>query len=423
MTAKNDSARVKLYDEIEQEFIDGFQAAGIRFSPRNADQPTRDQLLKRLRNGGARFRNGSASVSTGQISSACMACTGDLGSKTFLLSVQCHRDCYYCFNTNQGDFEKHRWSVNDWQSELDAFDRSLDAKTPVTHIALTGGEPLIHLDETIRFFQEVRYRYPDIHTRLYTSGDLLDTEILKALEATGLTEIRFSVKLEDPPGLRGKVLDLIRRAKPYIPQVMVEMPVIPGTRPQMEALLKELDDIGIFGINLLEFGFPLHRWDEFSSRGLTVKNPPFEVLYDYGYAGGLPIFGSELLALELLDFALRQNLTLGTHYCSLANKHRDQILTTNRPFANVNPVYCLDDSDYFIKTAVVFGQDRTRLLAALRKRGSIPYYDDPGDGSLQINPRDMPSFSGLDLDFYISFNVVETHEGEPSFRELKLQRV
>ena len=44
---------------------------------------------------------------------------------------------------------------------------------------------------------------------------------------------------------------------------------------------------------------------------------PFPVLYDYGYAGGLPLAGSELLCLELLEYALDEGLSLGVHYLSL----------------------------------------------------------------------------------------------------------
>ena len=47
------------------------------------------------------------------------------------------------------------------------------------------------------------------------------------------------------------------------------------------------------------------------------KNPPFEVLYDYGYAGGLAVAGSEQACLELVLFALEKGLSLGVHYLSL----------------------------------------------------------------------------------------------------------
>jgi pyruvate formate-lyase activating enzyme-like uncharacterized protein len=406
-----------LYNDIESEYITRFKREGIVFSKCHEGAGERQHLIERLRSKGAVFRNGEASIHLNRISPACIACTGAPGSKTFLLSVQCHRNCYFCFNPHQADYEKYRVDMNDWEHELDLL---LETGTPMTHVALTGGEPLAHRDEMLRFFKEIRKNYPHAHTRLYTSGDLLDIPTMKALEDTGLTEIRFSVKLDDPVDLRETLLATIRQAKVSIPQVMVEMPVIPETDAEMEELLRQLDEIGIFGINLLEFGFPLHRWTEFARRGFRIKNPPFEVLYDYSYAGGLPVWGSELLALRLLDFALDESLTLGIHYCSLANKHRDQIYTMNRPYAQNNPVYHFDEDDYFLKSMVVFGADCQRVRTVFEHLPFVRYVEDPTDASLQFNPRDRGFLKDVDVDLYVSYNVIEERADGPIIRELKL---
>ena len=87
----------------------------------------------------------------------------------------------------------------------------------------------------------------------------------------------------------------MRVAKRHIPSVMVEMPVIPGSEQHMHKLFRAFQEVGIDGINLLEFCFPFCNWDEFSKRGFMLKNPPFEVMYDYDYSGGLAVAGSEAL--------------------------------------------------------------------------------------------------------------------------------
>ena len=127
----------------------------------------------------------------------------------------------------------------------------------------------------------------------------------------GLDEIRFSVKDDDAPEQQGRVIAAMRLAKGFIPSVMVEMPVIPGARTHLQQLFRQFEDVGIDGINLLEFCFPFCNWDEFARRGLTLKNPPFEVMYDYGYSGGLAVAGSEELALELMLWALGEGLGFG----------------------------------------------------------------------------------------------------------------
>ena len=410
-------SRIRLYDEIEKEYILSCQEQGVQF----AQPPNPRKRLKRIQHlakKGALVRNKAASVSINAISDACIACTGGSGSKTFFLSLQCNRNCYFCFNPNQQDFEKHLSQINDLEKELNEL---VQQGRHMTHIALTGGEPLLHPKETIRFFASVQDHYPGIHTRLYTSGDLLDDDLLEQLHNVCLTEIRFSVKLDDAEELQKRTLENIRRACGSIPQVMVEMPVIPGTEKEMRALLRELDAIGIFGINLLEFCFPRHNWEEFEQRGFRVKNPPFPVLYNYGYAGGLPIAGSDELALALVEFALEEKLAMGVHYCSLENKHRDEIYQANMRFAQRLPCYDLDREDFFLKSIVVFGDDVAKVRNAANRRGAIPFEEDPEDHSLQFHPQFLPNLRHVDAQFYTSYNVIEYHEGESYVRELKLE--
>jgi pyruvate formate-lyase activating enzyme-like uncharacterized protein len=319
----------------------------------------------------------------------------------------------------------------------------------MTHFALTGGEPLIHPEESLRFFRKVRACYPETYTRLYTAGDLVTAELLKQLQAVRLDEIRFSIKLDDTKELQSQTLANIGLARNYVPQVMVEMPVIPGTEVEMRTILLELDRLGAFGINLLEFCFPRNNWEEFNHRGFKIKNPPFPVLYNYGYAGGLPVAGSEELALDLIEFALDEKLDLGVHYCSLENKHRDKTHRQNMPFAKKLPFHELDPEDFFLKTIVVFGDDAATVSAAAgragaslpkpsqakrkKKRGKakqsapvrtpIPYEFDPDDNSLQFHPQYLPKLHHLDVQFYRSYNVVE-YKGSDSFvRELKLEPI
>jgi len=116
-------------------------------------------------------------------------------------------------------------------------------------------------------------------------------------------------------------------AKEYIPDVVVEMPVIPGTLDEMKKLLNELNQIEITGINLLEFLYPWVNPEEYKKRGFKVKHRPYEVLYSYTYPGGLPISGSEEECLELLLYALEKKFKMGVHYCSLENKLTSQYIT------------------------------------------------------------------------------------------------
>ena len=128
------------YRAIEDEFVAQLAEGGIGFAPRDAARTAERAARERLRRRGARFMNGEASISCGFVSSACEACVGGQGSKTFFISLACPRNCYFCFNPNQEDYAYFLEHDVDWRRAFDEFAASVDE---VTHVGLTGGEPLL----------------------------------------------------------------------------------------------------------------------------------------------------------------------------------------------------------------------------------------------------------------------------------------
>lgn len=168
-----------------------------------------------------------------------------------------------------------------------------------------------------------------------------------------------------------------------------------------------------------------------------MRKRPYDVLYNYWYAGGLPVAGSEEECLHLMAFAAERGLRLGVHYCSADNKNTGQIYQQNLPFlqdaelARRLPWLCFDQTDFFLKSAKAFGQD-----AAPWPRGS-------GKGALR-RASTSPSRSWSSLwesafavqgafpraELARSWNVLEPEEGagsdaSPAFRvrELKVERI
>lgn len=404
------------YDAIQREYIDSLAGFGVDFASRDADLPQRQALLKQLRSRGARFRNGGASISTGPLSSACVACADDPGSRTFYLSLACNRDCYFCFNKNQVNYEADRLLKKNWRQEVDEF---LEGAVPVTHVALTGGEPLLHVQEALAFFAHVHEAAPQAHLRLYSDGDFLDEGLAKQLADAGLQELRLSVK-PDEPGAFEEAIRRLAMAKQFIPDVMVEMPVAPDMLEDMKGLLLGMNAIGAFGINLLEFGYPMGDWAPFAARGYQIANPPFAIPYEYSYAGGLPVAGSELACLQLLDWAMDQGLELGIHYCSLENKNRMQMHQQNTQARLDGALWLFDDEDFFWKTAKVFDGDMA-VTKQLLKAAGVPYQEDPDEESLQFHPRHLPLVAGAGTLPAISFNVLENYPEGIAVRELALR--
>ncbi|HIW75756.1 MULTISPECIES: radical SAM protein [Gordonibacter] len=367
------------YAAVGERYVRELERKGLVFAEANAGASRCAELRAELAARGVQVRNAGASLSVGHLSPACVECTGNRGSETFSTTFKCHRDCYFCFNHNQPDYEKFFREGCPWEETLA---RSAAENESLACVGLTGGEPLLDLENALRLLKRTDEVWPDAHTRLYTSGDLLTEESATLLQAAGLDEIRFSVKDDDAPDQQDRVIAALRLAKRFIPSVMVEMPVIPGAKEHMQDLFRRFQEVGIDGINLLEFCFPFCNWDEFARRGFVLKNPPFEVMYDYGYSGGLAVDGSEELILELMQWALDEGLTFGMHYCSLENKHRSEIRQKNEPAAHAHPCLTFDESDFFLKTAKVFGPDIPVARPVLEAAGCTDFMEDTDEDSL-----------------------------------------
>ena len=354
-----------VFDEVAAEYEQTVSDFGLSFE-RKESQPRSKRFespVWECENCGKSLRGGN-----GWISPGCLACRTGEKTVTFFISLKCPKNCYFCFNPNQEDYELYRRSCRDAVGELEA---AHTAGAVLDCIALTGGEPLLHFEETLEFFRRARELYPQAHTRLYTSGYGLDEHGMDALRESGLQEIRFSVKLEDDEAERRAIEERMREAVDRIPDVMVEMPVIPGTLDEMKDLLVKLANFGLKGINLLEFCFPLNNAEEFSKRGFSLRKQPFDVLYNYWYGGGIPVAGSEAEALELMRFAREQNLDLGVHYCSSDNKNTGQLFQQNSMLPQLQAAtgrylaYRFDGYDHLIKCAKAFGPSVERVHRAL----------------------------------------------------------
>ena len=213
--------------------------------------------------------------------------------------------------------------------------------------------------------------------------------------------------------------DHIALACEYIPNVMVEMPVLPDTLEEMKDVLLRLEELDIFGINLLEFCFPLNNIETYREKGYKIKARPFRVLYDYWYAGGLPIAGSELICLDLIDFALEKGLKLGVHYCSLENKHTGQLYKQNSRHRLPARIH-FSQRDYFLKTAKVFGEDIPAVKQTLDKAGYSEYALNEEQSSLEFHVNQISSLKKLNVDVGIASHVVEARGDETVLRELKV---
>lgn len=427
------------YVDIEQRFRESVSSQGLPFgqigdrvSPEEARRtgragcmregaPVLPEGLAAYRGRGLVIANDGKSYFANWQSEACANCRLGLNAKTFLFSTQCPRRCFFCFNPNQIEHSRSAGFMHDAVKELEEFH---GRGRECTHLALTGGEPLIHAEETVRFFQRARELYPEAHTRLYTSGAFLDEPLMRRLGDAGLREIRFSIKTEDEPAAMEGTLAVIDRSKSYVPDVMVEMPVVPGELELMKRLLVRLDGLGVAGINLLELGYPFANAEAFARRGLGIKPDPLRVLYNYQYAGGLPVAGSEEACLLLLEFALDEGLRLGVHYCSMENKFSGQVYQQNAPHTKRFPPCVMSQKDHFLKSALAFGDDAACAAKLFRDGGASGARRREEVDALEFSPDCIALLAGEfpDMEVALSYSVVELREGSWVQREVRIDR-
>jgi uncharacterized protein len=408
----------QIYNDINENFRQQILAYGLPITDQTYFD-VYDKDIQKLEAQGLKISNDHKSLTKGWVSPSCITCRKGTGTATFLISTQCPRNCYFCFNPNQHNYEYFLSHQHNVVEELEAeYKRGVIFKD----LALTGGEPLLHKEETAAFFRHAKRLYPKAYARLYTCGAYLDEDYLQILKSVGLDEIRFSIKTDDPLDAQKAILNKIHLSKDYIPNVMVEMPVFPDNLEQMQELLLDLDEIGVKGINILELCYPFNNTEEFAKRGYQIKSTMYRVLYNYWYAGGLPIAGSEENCLRLLQFALDKQLKMGVHYCSLENKYSGQIYQQNYPFRYTYKYCTLSEKDYFLKSAKVFGQDVILVEKLLQKEGIRNYRTDQNPNYLEFPVTALGKLKKKlpDLEVGISYYVVEKREGENVLRELRV---
>ena len=416
--------RIALYDEIEKDSITSIEEFGLCFGTAASDGDKRNRRLEKLRSLGAQVSPGGYSVYTAKRSSACEICRHGIGSFSFPLTMKCNKSCYFCFNPNQEDYENQRDRVIEWKPMLSEI---ADSQYRLTHLAITGGEPLLYPDETAQCIEFAKKSFEGIHVRLYTNGTLVDTSMLERLKKAGLDEIRFSIKLDEGKASVDDLLERMREAREFIPSVLVEMPVIPGTGDTMKELLCSLDAIGIFGINLLEFCYPVANAKSYAERGFLLKNPPFRVLYNYWYSGGYAVAESEELCFDLIEYVLEKKLSLSVHYCSLENKNTGQIFQQNKPFEKSYPQHHFSSVDFFLKTLLLFDEVALHARDILKENYVKTDKYRYSDGCIRMHPS-LISFltkhPGSFIDAIgLSYNVVENQDGEQVLRELKVEQI
>ena len=252
----------------------------------------------------------------GPLSPGCRTCGAGSWSCLFI-NGKCNCRCFYCPTsqdeigvptTNQVPFAK----AGDYADYVHYFG--------FRGVSVSGGEPMLTFDRTVRYIEEVRrWLGDDVHLWMYSNGTLLSASHLDRLRDAGLNEIRLDISAADYR------LDKAALAVGTIPCVTVEIPAIPEDHQRLTALLPVLEEMGINHLHLHQLRLTPHN------RPRLTQRP-----YTYLHGEKITVLESELMALSLLQTASTKGLRLPINYCSFVYKHRYQRAATRR--RNAQPV-------------------------------------------------------------------------------------
>lgn len=242
------------------------------------------------------------------------------GAKLVLfITGRCAQRCYYC------PISKQKWLADViyanerfigegglGEAELKAICEEAEAMG-ATGTGITGGDPMDKPARVLRAVRGLKSRLgPDHHIHLYTSGGF-EARYLAELAAAGLDEIRFHPMVSTWKGMAGSKVDkLIRGALATSMRVGVEVPVLPGRKAELEALIEYLEEVGAGFLNLNELEISDTNYQRMEAEGMSEAKSDTSV----------GTKGSEVLALELVE-AHAGPLTV--HYCSAGFKDGVQL--------------------------------------------------------------------------------------------------
>lgn len=355
------------------------------------------------------FSKGTKPVYLG-MSRGCELCGAGSWSCLFI-NGKCNGRCFYCPSkqeaigvptTNTLNFPR----VQDYEDYLDRFG--------FKGVSLSGGEPLLTPDITLKFLRAVKRRFGDrVYLWMYTNGILIERDVLSRLKDAGLDEIRFDI------GATEYSLKKAGMAVGVIGHVTVEIPAIPEKSDLLKNKLHEMSDLGISYLNLHQLRLTPHNLPQMVGRAYTCLHGEHPTVLE-----------SELAALDLLRHAALNRLPLAVNYCSFVYKNRYQKAAARRRGAFLIGETCEDVTESgYIRSMSAHGPMEAIESAAASLRSSRC----PADAWRASKEKDRIffsagawdycSFEGLQLSVsYSESRIVPSISYRHPFKEIRLNR-
>ena len=238
----------------------------------------------------------------------CRSCLLGTGLSAVRKTNRCNIECRFCYNYGELDcippIGDGLWEIGGTKFREEDIDLLLSVYPKPTGISYVYLEPFMEIEKYYGIAR--KFREAGVHQHLYTNGLLATETSLRALGEAGLDELRFNLGAS---GCADKVIENIRIAKKYIPQVGIETPMTPEFRA---AFLRKREAILATGLDFINCA-------ELHLNPNNIANYAGENMYMYRHGYVSPIWSREI-TLELMKLAMDESWPIAVHDCSNRTK-------------------------------------------------------------------------------------------------------
>jgi len=276
----------------------------------------REQLLRAL-SGKVNDSFMQNKLHLGALSPGCVNCGNGTWSCLFLNGL-CTADCFFCPQDRRMTEERPPATLSNIVFHRPEDYADFVQKVGYKGVGFSGGESLLAYETLLSFIREIRKKLgDDIYLWIYTNGDLVDENKLEGLKQAGLDEIRFNI------AGRGYTLRPVELALKFIDTVTVEIPAIPEDFEVVKDAIGAMEHIGVHHLNLHQLLASPYNYSALAHRNYTLLHELVGDAYT-PYSNWVPVLDSEMTALRLILYAVRNSISLPINYCCQAYKSRIQ---------------------------------------------------------------------------------------------------
>ena len=238
----------------------------------------------------------------------CVSCLCGTGLSAIRKTNRCNLACPFCYDFGQLDqvppVGEGMWEIGGARYRERDLDMLLSVGRKPSGVAYVYLEPFMEIEvyyDVIR-----RFARAGVHQHMYTNGTLATEENLAALGEAGLSELRFNLGAS---GCADSVIEAMKTARKYIPQVGIETPMTPDFLDRFEKKKDQILDTGIDFMNCAELHLGVNNAGNYAGEKVYM--------YRQGYLS--PVFSREI-TFRLMGEAVREKWDIVVHDCSNRTK-------------------------------------------------------------------------------------------------------